>query len=73
MSGGGGNVLGAIGNIGGALLNYGIGQKRNKSARKALEEANRVAGINVNQGYDTALGALDTGQQSKESTYRIER
>ena len=28
-SGGGGNVLGAIGNIGGALLNYGIGSKRN--------------------------------------------
>ena len=48
--------------IGGALLNYGIGRKRNKSARKALEEANRVAGININQGYDTALGALDTGQ-----------
>ncbi len=68
-SGGGGNVLGAIGNIGGALLNYGIGSKRNKSARKALEEANRVAGINVNQGYDTALGALDTGQQALESGY----
>lgn len=68
-SGGGGNVLGAIGNIGGALLNYGIGQKRNKSARKALEEANRVAGINVNQGYDTALGALDTGQKALESGY----
>ena len=68
-SGGGGNVLGAIGDIGGALLNYGIGQKRNKSARKALEEANRVAGINVNQGYDTALGALDTGQQALESGY----
>ena len=67
--GGGGNVLGAIGDIGGALLNYGIGQKRNKSARKALEEANRVAGINVNQGYDTALGALDTGQQALESGY----
>jgi hypothetical protein len=67
--GGGGNVLGAIGNIGGALLNYGIGQKRNKSARKALEEANRVAGINVNQGYDTALGALDTGQKALESGY----
>ena len=68
-SGGGGNVLGAIGDIGGALLNYGIGQKRNKSARKALEEANRVAGINVNKGYDTALGALDTGQQALESGY----
>ena len=67
--GGGGNVIGAIGNIGGALLNYGIGSKRNKSARKALEEANRVAGINVNQGYDTALGALDTGQQALESGY----
>lgn len=68
-SGGGGNVLGAIGNIGGALLNYGIGSKRNKSARKALEEANRQAGISVNQGYDTALGALDTGQQALESGY----
>lgn len=68
-SGGGGNVLGAIGDIGGALLNYGIGRKRNKSARKALEEANRVAGINVNQGYDTALGALDTGQKALESGY----
>ncbi len=68
-SGGGGNVLGAIGNIGGALLNYGIGSKRNKSARKALEEANRVAGININKGYDTALGALDTGQQALESGY----
>lgn len=68
-SGGGGNVLGAIGDIGGALLNYGIGQKRNKSARKALEEANRQAGINVNQGYDTALGALDTGQKALESGY----
>ncbi len=67
--GGGGNVMGAIGDIGGALLNYGIGQKRNKSARKALEEANRVAGININQGYDTALGALDTGQQALESGY----
>ena len=67
--GGGGNVMAAIGNIGGALLNYGIGQKRNKSARKALEEANRVAGINVNQGYDTALGALDTGQKALESGY----
>ena len=69
MSGGGGNIMGAIGNIGGALLNYGIGSKRNKSARKALEEANRVAGINVNKGYDTALGALDTGQQALESGY----
>jgi len=69
MSGGGGNIMGAIGNIGGALLNYGIGQKRNKSARKAVEEANRVAGINVNKGYDTALGALDTGQQALESGY----
>jgi hypothetical protein len=69
MSGGGGNIMGAIGNIGGALLNYGIGQKRNKSARKALEEANRVAGININKGYDTALGALDTGQQALESGY----
>ena len=68
-SGGGGNVMGAIGDIGGALLNYGIGRKRNKSARKALEEANRVAGINVNQGYDTALGALDTGQKALESGY----
>jgi hypothetical protein len=67
--GGGGNIMGAIGDIGGALLNYGIGSKRNKSARKALEEANRVAGINVNQGYDTALGALDTGQQALESGY----
>ena len=69
MSGGGGNIMGAIGNIGGALLNYGIGSKRNKSARKALEEANRVAGININKGYDTALGALDTGQQALESGY----
>ncbi len=43
--------------------------KRNKSARKALEEANRVAGININQGYDTALGALDTGQKALESGY----
>lgn len=68
-SGGGSNVMGAIGNIGGALLNYGIGSKRNKSARKALEEANRAAGISVNQGYDTALGALDTGQQALESGY----
>ena len=67
--GGGGNIMGAVGNIGGALLNYGIGQKRNKSARKALEEANRVAGININKGYDTALGALDTGQQALESGY----
>lgn len=67
--GGGGNIMGAIGDIGGALLNYGIGQKRNKSARKALEEANRQAGINVNQGYDTALGALDTGQKALESGY----
>ena len=46
--GGGGNMVSAAMDIGGALLNYGIGQKRNKSARKALEEANRVAGINVN-------------------------
>lgn len=68
-SGGGGNVLGAIGNIGGALLNYGIGQKRNKSARRALEEANRQAGVSVNQGYDTALGALDTGQAALEQGY----
>jgi len=71
MSGGGGigNIASTAMDIGGALLNYGIGQKRNKSARKALEEANRVAGINVNQGYDTALGALDTGQQALESGY----
>ncbi len=63
-------IASAIGDdIGGALLNYGIGRKRNKSARKALEEANRVAGININQGYDTALGALDTGQQALESGY----
>ena len=67
--GGGGNMVSTAIDIGGALLNYGIGQKRNKSARKALEEANRVAGINVNQGYDTALGALDTGQQALESGY----
>lgn len=26
-----GAIMGAIGNIGGALLNYGIGSKRNKS------------------------------------------
>ena len=65
MSGGGvGNIASTVMDIGGALLNYGIGRKRNKSARKALEEANRQAGINVNQGYDTALGALDTGQQA---------
>ena len=73
MSGGGGGVGGNIAStamdIGGALLNYGIGRKRNKSARKALEEANRVAGININQGYDTALGALDTGQKALESGY----
>ena len=70
MSGGGvGNIASTAMDIGGALLNYGIGQKRNKSARKALEEANRVAGININQGYDTALGALDTGQQALESGY----
>ena len=67
--GGGGNIASTAMDIGGALLNYGIGRKRNKSARKALEEANRVAGINVNQGYDTALGALDTGQQALESGY----
>ena len=67
--GGGGNIASTAMDIGGALLNYGIGQKRNKSARKALEEANRVAGINVNKGYDTALGALDTGQQALESGY----
>jgi len=67
--GGGGNIASTAMDIGGALLNYGIGSKRNKSARKALEEANRVAGINVNQGYDTALGALDTGQQALESGY----
>jgi hypothetical protein len=66
---GGGNMVSTAMDIGGALLNYGIGRKRNKSARKALEEANRVAGINVNQGYDTALGALDTGQQALESGY----
>jgi len=71
MSGGGGigNIASTAMDIGGALLNYGIGSKRNKSARKALEEANRVAGININQGYDTALGALDTGQQALESGY----
>ena len=70
MSGvGGGNIASTAMDIGGALLNYGIGRKRNKSARKALEEANRVAGININQGYDTALGALDTGQQALESGY----
>ena len=69
-SGGGvGNIASTAMDIGGALLNYGIGRKRNKSARKALEEANRVAGININQGYDTALGALDTGQQALESGY----
>jgi len=68
--GGGGNIMGGGGGtVLGALLNYGIGSKRNKSARKALEEANRVAGININQGYDTALGALDTGQQALESGY----
>ena len=67
--GGGGNIMGATATLAGALLNYGIGQKRNKSARKALEEANRVAGININKGYDTALGALDTGQQALESGY----
>ena len=70
MSGGGvGNIASTAMDIGGALLNYGIGSKRNKSARKALEEANRVAGININQGYDTALGALDTGQKALESGY----
>ena len=70
MSGGGvGNIASTAMDIGGALLNYGIGSKRNKSARKALEEANRAAGISVNQGYDTALGALDTGQQALESGY----
>ena len=67
--GGGGNIASTAMDIGGALLNYGIGRKRNKSARKALEEANRVAGININQGYDTALGALDTGQKALESGY----
>ena len=67
--GGGGNIASTAMDIGGALLNYGIGSKRNKSARKALEEANRAAGISVNQGYDTALGALDTGQQALESGY----
>ena len=67
--GGGGNIASTAMDIGGALLNYGIGSKRNKSARKALEEANRVAGININQGYDTALGALDTGQKALESGY----
>ena len=67
--GGGGNMVSAAMDVGGALLNYGIGRKRNKSARKALEEANRVAGININQGYDTALGALDTGQKALESGY----
>ena len=67
--GGGGNIASTAMGIGGALLNYGIGRKRNKSARKALEEANRVAGININQGYDTALGALDTGQKALESGY----
>lgn len=70
MSGGGvGNIASTAMDIGGALLNYGIGRKRNKSARKALEKANRVAGININQGYDTALGALDTGQKALESGY----
>lgn len=68
MSGGSSMASTAM-DIGGALLNYGIGRKRNKSARKALEEANRAAGISVNQGYDTALGALDTGQQALESGY----
>jgi len=67
--GGGGNIASTAMDIGGALLNYGIGRKRNKSARKALEEANRAAGISVNQGYDTALGALDAGQQALESGY----
>ncbi len=67
--GGVGNMVSTAMGIGGALLNYGIGRKRNKSARKALEEANRVAGININQGYDTALGALDTGQKALESGY----
>lgn len=66
---GGSNMASTAMDIGGALLNYGIGRKRNKSARKALEEANRAAGISVNQGYDTALGALDTGQQALESGY----
>jgi len=42
-----GNMVSTAMDIGGALLNYGIGRKRNKSARKALEEANRVAGISV--------------------------
>ena len=39
-SGGGGigNIASTAMDIGGALLNYGIGQKRNKSARKALEK-----------------------------------
>ena len=70
MSGGGvGNIASTAMDIGGALLNFGIGSKSNKSARRALEEANRVAGININQGYDTALGALDTGQKALESGY----
>ena len=35
---GGGNMVSTAMDIGGALLNYGIGRKRNKSARKALEK-----------------------------------
>ena len=53
--GGGGNIMDAIGNIGGALLNYGIGRKRNKSARKALEEANRVSSGRNEQKYRRAI------------------
>lgn len=55
--------------IGGSILNYGIGSKRNKSKRKALEEANRQAGIAINQGYDTALGALGTGEKALNAGY----
>lgn len=62
--------IGAAADIGGALLNYGIGSKRNKSKRKALLEANRQAKIELNKGYDTALGALDTGQGALESGYQ---
>ena len=56
-------------NIGGSILNYGIGRKRNKSARRAKEAAYQQAGASVNQGYDTALSALDTGQKALESGY----
>lgn len=53
-----------------SLINYAIGSKRNKSARRALEAANQQAGIDVNQGYDAALNALNTGQSALESGYR---